>query len=86
MQDLCNCCSTPCSSVSKSGPLSFSGGHVTLRTEAVDGRNNRNSSISAVGCVKFVHQSSGLQISFGTLPHGAISMLGQGFLQNGWKK
>ena len=66
--------------------ISHSGGDVDLRTEAVDGRNNRNSSISAAGGVKFVHQSSGLQISFGTLPHGAISMLGQGFLQNGWKK
>ena len=65
---------------------SHSGGDVDLRTEAVDGRNNRNSSPIAAGRVTFVRQSSGLQPSFGTLPHGAISMLGQVFLQNGWKK
>ena len=57
---------------------SHSGGDVDLRTEAVDGRNNRNSSLSAAGGVKLVHQSSGLQPSFGTLPHDAISMLVQG--------
>ena len=66
--------------------ISHSGGGVDLRTEAVDGRNNRNSSLIAAGGVTFVRQSSGSQPSFGTLPHGAISMLVQGFLQNGWKK
>ena len=66
--------------------ISHSGGDVDLRTEAVDGRNNRNSSLSVAGGATYVHQSSGLQPRFGTLPHGAISMLGQGFLQNGWKK
>ena len=66
--------------------ISHSGGDVDLRTEAVDGRNNRNSSLIAAGGVTFVRQSSGSQPSFGTLPHGAISMLGEGFLQNGWKK
>ena len=65
--------------------ISHSGGDVDLRTEAVDGRNNRNSSLGAAGLVKLVHQSSGLQPSFGTLPHGAISMLVHGFLHNGWK-
>ena len=62
MQDLCNCCSTPCSSVSNSGPLSFSGGHVTLRTEAVDGRNNRNSRFSAAGSGQFGNQTSAYEV------------------------
>ena len=66
--------------------ISHSGGDVDLRTEAVDGINNRNSSLSAAGRATFVHQSPGSQPRFGTLPHGGISMLGQGFLQNGWKK
>ena len=48
----------------------------------MDGRNNRNSSLIAAGGVTFVRQSSGSQPSFGTLPHGAISMLGQGFFGN----
>ena len=50
-----------------------------MKIAAVDGRNNRNSSLIAAGGVTFVRQSSGSQPSFGTLPHGAISMLGQVF-------
>ena len=57
--------------------ISHSGGDVDLRTEAVDGRNNRNSSLCAAGGVQLAHQSSGVQPSFGTLPHGAIPMLCQ---------
>ena len=58
--------------------ISHSCGDVGLRMEAVDGRNHRNSSLIAAGGVTLVRQSSGSQPSFGTLPHGAISMLGQG--------